>query len=300
MLGIYDFFRNITDAANTQVAWLSNLVERNLDWTKLKCKRYNDILNAIDSSDMVREMITQLDCMKQRKTWATKKRGNLRQYNSEVPEILQDSIGIEKWMESTAIANQTSWDSGLAKRCLNCAYVKCLTKLNWKFNTNKWYTSSNFQEARRLLDIGCPPVKEEIKYKDIGLKSYRGLVMPLSYYPSLVNCNHTNRLCTISPSVPPANHDILFPPSSPDKSKMLPPPTPPTKWKTIEQDESTIGGFLMDFAFDGSEDWNSTPTKKEARTILLGHTAKWPAQSRQRPMRTPQVQSRQCYHRWGW
>jgi hypothetical protein len=75
MLRIYDLFGDITDAANAQIAWLSNFPERNLDWNKLKYKRYNDFLKALDSSGRVREMIKQHHNAQQRKTWATKKPG---------------------------------------------------------------------------------------------------------------------------------------------------------------------------------------------------------------------------------
>jgi len=36
MLEIYDLFGDITDAADTHVAWLANFVERNLDSKMLK------------------------------------------------------------------------------------------------------------------------------------------------------------------------------------------------------------------------------------------------------------------------
>jgi hypothetical protein len=47
---------------------LSNFAERNLDWKKLKYKRYNDFLKALDSSGRVREMMKLCRSAQQRKT----------------------------------------------------------------------------------------------------------------------------------------------------------------------------------------------------------------------------------------
>jgi len=175
-------------------------------------------------------------------------------------------------MRLTAIANQTSRDSGLAKSCLNWAYLNCHPKLNWKSKTNKWYTSADFQEAKRLFDNVWHQMEEVIDYEAMGLKWFRGFVMPISYYPGMDDCDHTNQLHIISPSVPPdnqgtppSNHVIPIPPPSPDKSKMLPPPTPPHNKK--ERDGSNIGGLLMDLAKDGFEDGTSTPAEEEACTV---------------------------------
>jgi hypothetical protein len=184
---------DITDAANTQDTWLSNFAERNLDWKKLMYNRYNDFLKALDSSGRVREMIKQHHTAQQRKTKATKKLGNLRQHYPKLQAILSDSTGSEKWMRITAIPNQTSRDPGLAKRCLNLAYVNRLTKLNRKSKVNMWYTSRDFQEAKTLFDKGCPQLEEGINYEAMGLKLYRGLVMPLSYYLGMDDCNNANR-----------------------------------------------------------------------------------------------------------
>ena len=291
MLEIYDLFGDITDAANAQVAWLSNFAERNLDWKKLKYKRYNDFLKALDRSGRVREMIKQHHSAQQRKARATKKLGDLWQHYPELQEILGDSNGSEKWLRLAAIANQTSRDPELAKRCLNRAYVNRLTKLNRKSKANKWYTSGDFQEAKKLLDNGCPQLEEGIDYEAMGLKWYRGLVMPLGYYPSMDDRDHANRLRTISPSVPPADHEIPVPPPSPDKSKMLPPPTPPTKGK--EKDEGKVGGLLMDLAEDGSEDGTSTPAEEEAGTTPAAPTGKEAGTTPEKPDRpaTPNSES---------
>jgi len=282
MLKIYDLFGDITGAGNAQVAWLSNFAKRKLDWKKLKYKRYNDFLKALDSSGRVREMIMQHPSAQQGKTRATKKLGDLWQHYPELQEILSDSSASENWMRLTPIANQTSKDPGLPKRCLNRAYLNHLTKLNRKSKANKWYTSGDFQEAKKLLDNDCPQLEEGIDYEAIGLKCYQGLVMPLNYYPGMDDRNHANPLRTISPSVPPAEHDIPVPPPSPDKSRMLPPPTPPTKGKEKENDESNVGGLLMDLAEDGCEDVISTPTEKHAGTIPPASTGKKAGTSREK------------------
>ena len=177
-------------------------------------------------------------------------------------------------MRLTAIASKISRDSGLAKRCLNRAYVNRLPKLNRKLKANKWYTSGDFQEATKLLDNGCPQLEEEIDYEAMGLKWYRGLVMPLSYYPGMDDRNIANRLRTISPSVPPADpgipladHGISVPPPSPEKSKILLPPTPSTKGKEKEKIESNVGVLLTDLAEEGSEYGTSTPTENDTCTV---------------------------------
>jgi len=184
-------------------------------------------------------------------------------------------------MRLTAIANQTSRDPGLEKRYLNLAYVNRLTKLNRKSKANKWYTSGDFQAAKKLLDNCYPQLEEGINHEAMGLKLYRGLVMALSYYTGMDDHNNTNRVRTISPSVPPADHGIPpadhgippadhgipVPPPSPDKSKMLPPPTPSIKGKEKEKDESNVGGLLMDLVGGGSEDGTSTPTEKDDGTV---------------------------------
>ena len=113
-----------------------------------------------------------------------------------------------------------------------------------------------------------------MNYEAMGLKYYRGIVMPLSYYLAIDDRNHDNRLRTISPSVSPADHEIPIPPPSTDKSKMLPLPTPPTKRKDNEKDGSNVGGFFMDLAEDGSEDGTSTPTEKHAGMTLPAPTKK--------------------------
>jgi hypothetical protein len=164
-------------------------------------------------------------------------------------------------MRLTVIANQTSRDPGLAKRCLNLAYVNSLTKLNRKLKANKWYTAGDFQEAKKLLENDCPQLEEGMDYKAMGLNWYWGLVMSLSYDPGMDDHNHANRLRTISPSVPPADHGIPVPLSSPNQSWMLPPRTASTKGKEKKKDESNIGGLLINLAEDGYEDVTSTATE---------------------------------------
>ena len=281
MLEIYDICGDITDVANAQVACLSNFAERYLNWKKLKYKRNNDFLKALDSSSRVREMVKQHHTAQQRKTWGTKKMGVLWQHYPEHQEILTDSTGSEKWMRLTAIANETSRDPVFAKRCLNLADVNHLTNLDCKSKANKWYISGDFQDAKKLLDTGCPQLEEGINYDAMGLKWSQGLVMPLRYYPGMDDRNNANRLRTMTPSVPPADHrilptdhGILVRPPPPDKSKMLPPPTPSIEGKEKEKDENKVGGLLMDLAKNGSEDGTSTPTEQDAGTVPPATTKK--------------------------
>jgi hypothetical protein len=105
--------------------------------------------------------------------------------------------------------------------------------------------------------------------------------MPLNYYPGIENRNIANRLRTISQSVPPADHGIppanygiSVPPSSPDTSKMPPPPTPLTKGKEKKKDAGNVGGISMDLAKGESGDTTSTPTKKEASMVPPAPTKK--------------------------
>jgi len=85
-----------------------------------------------------------------------KELGDLWQHYPELQAILTNYSGSEKWMRLTAIANQTSRDLWFAKRYLNPAYINRLTKLNWKSKTDKSYTSGDLQEAKKLIDNGCP------------------------------------------------------------------------------------------------------------------------------------------------
>jgi hypothetical protein len=59
-----------------------------------------------------------------------------------------------------------------------------------------------------LLDNGCPQLEEGIDYEAMGLNWHWGLVMPLAYYTGMDDRNNTGRLCTISPSVLPADLGI--------------------------------------------------------------------------------------------
>jgi len=226
-------------------------------------------------------MIQQCHTAQQRKTCATKKLEELWQHYPELQEDPSDSNGSQMWKQLTAIASQSSRDHKLAMRCLNSPYVDCLGKLNQESNGNKWYTSGDFQAAKKLLDDGSPWMEERVNYEAMGLNWYRGLVMPLSDYRGMDGHNDTNQLCTMSPSIPPAghwipaadhgippaDHEIPIPPPSPNKSKMLPPPTPSTKGK--DKDGNNIGGLLIDQAEDGSEDGTSIPTETEADMIRL-------------------------------
>jgi hypothetical protein len=98
MMWMYDILGNITDAANTQVAWLSNFAERNPDSKKLKYKHYNDLPTARIRSVRVREVIKQHHTAQQRKTQATKELGDLWQHYPEIQEILRDSSRCQKTM----------------------------------------------------------------------------------------------------------------------------------------------------------------------------------------------------------
>jgi hypothetical protein len=131
-------------------------------------------------------------------------------------------------MQFTTISIQISRDPKLVKRCLNRAYINNVTKLNPKSKANKWYTSGDFQEAKMLIENSCPLLNEVINYEAIRLKWYRGSVMPLGCSPGRHYRDQANRLRTISPSVPPADHVIPGLPPSSDKSKMLPRRTPST------------------------------------------------------------------------
>jgi len=91
--------------------------------------------------------------------------------------------------------------------------------------------------------------------------------MPLGGYPGMDDHNHANRICTISPSIPPVDYRIPVQPATPNKRKMLPPRTPPTQGKEQEMDESNVGGLLMDLAEEGSEDGTSTPAENMGSAI---------------------------------
>jgi len=120
------------------------------------------------------------------------------------------------------------------------------------------------------------------------------------------NSTHADQLCTISPSVPPADHRISVPAPSSDQSNMPQPPTRSTKGTEKETDESKVGGRLLDLSRDGSEDETSNPTEKdtgnvppastekEAGAILPVPPRKTAVQSLQLPPRRTQVQSSQC------
>ena len=90
--------------------------------------------------------------------------------------------------------------------------------------------------------------------------------MPLGYYPGMDDNDHASQLHTISPSVPPTDHEITIPPPFPDLPQMLPSPTTPTKKTGMEKekDQSRVGGLLMDLAKDGSDDGCWAPVEKVA------------------------------------
>ncbi|KAF8516074.1 hypothetical protein BDD12DRAFT_985043 [Trichophaea hybrida] len=184
MHSVYELFADIHEVSNAQVAWLSK---------------------TIDSSGWVREMVQQHNTTQKKKERATKTLGDYWQQNPELLEILNEGDGSEKWLRLTALATLTAKDPELAKRCLNYAYVSRIIKLGRKSKVNRWYTSTDFKEAKTLAEKGCPVVNEEINLGEMGLKLYRGLVMPDACYPFKED---QSRIRTLSPSVPPPNRQI--------------------------------------------------------------------------------------------
>ncbi|KAF8542943.1 hypothetical protein BDD12DRAFT_875462 [Trichophaea hybrida] len=102
-----------------------------------------------------------------------------------------------KWLRLTTIANRTTKNPELAKKCLNYAYVSRIVKLGRK-SIVKWYTSAGFKEAKKLVEKGCPSLDEGINLGEMALKQYRGLIMPVGLYP--FKEDHA-RIRTLSPSV---------------------------------------------------------------------------------------------------
>jgi hypothetical protein len=98
MYKIYDLFGNITDPINAQVAWLSNIALRNLDWMKLRYKRYRDFRKTLDCSGRLRKIIQQHDSAQQRTTPASNKQRDLWQQYPELLEIRTGCRRIEKWI----------------------------------------------------------------------------------------------------------------------------------------------------------------------------------------------------------
>jgi len=295
MLVIYDLIGDISNAAFAQVAWLSKFIERNLGWKTLKYMLYNDFLKALDSSGREREIIKHHHSAQLRNTQAMKKLGDLCQLYPELQEIVSDTSGSENWIWSTAITNWTSRHLDLLMWCFNRVFINILSKLNLKSNSIKGYTSRDFHKDKKLLDYGCPQLKEGIDYEAMGLKWYGRLVLLLTDYPATDDRRNANALRILSPSVPPAdhgippadnvtcsadrgtppadhgiprtNHRIPVPPPSADISKILPPPTPSSKGKEKEKNESNIGGHLMDLAEVGPEDGTSTPADNDTGSM---------------------------------
>ncbi|KAF8243729.1 hypothetical protein K440DRAFT_636810 [Wilcoxina mikolae CBS 423.85] len=179
---------------------------------------YYDYLRTIDSSGRIREMVKQLNTVQNNKDRATKTLGEYWQQSSKVLEILNEGDGSEKLLRLTALATRTAKDPELAKRCLNYAYVSRIIKLGRKSKVYRWYTSADFKEAKVLLEKECPVVNEEINLEKMGLKLYRGLVMPVAYYPFKED---QSRIRTLSPSALPPNRQIPY--SSPVLISSAPP-----------------------------------------------------------------------------
>jgi len=91
--------------------------------------------------------------------------------------------------------------------------------------------------------------------------------MPLCYSWSMDDCNNSNQLLTILPSVLPADHGIPIPSPSANISRIFPLPTTQTKGKDMEKDRRNHGGNSMDLGNDLSEKGSSIPSKKEAGMI---------------------------------
>ena len=96
--------------------------------------------------------------------------------------------------------------------------------------------------------------------------------MVLSNYSGMNDCNNANQHHIITPYVPPANYGIPKPPPSPDKSKMLPPPTPVSKGEEKEKDCCNVGNILMDLAKDGAGNGTGIPAEIDTSTILPAPT----------------------------
>ncbi|KAF8246147.1 hypothetical protein K440DRAFT_645240 [Wilcoxina mikolae CBS 423.85] len=94
------------------------------------------------------------------------------QQSPELLEILNEGDGSEKWLRLTALAIRTAKDPKLAKWCLNYAYVFRIIKLGRKSKVNRWYMSTDFKEAKALLENECLVVNEEINLVIMGLKLY--------------------------------------------------------------------------------------------------------------------------------
>ncbi|KAF8241920.1 hypothetical protein K440DRAFT_640836 [Wilcoxina mikolae CBS 423.85] len=229
MHSVYELLADINEVSNVQVIWLSKFEENNAGSRDLDYKRYYDYLRTIDSSGQVREMAKQHNTAQRNKDHAMKQLGDYCQQSSELMEILNEGDGSEKWLLLTALATQTSKDPELAKRCLNYAYVSHIIKLGGKSKPNRWYTSADFKEAKASLEKGCPVVNEEINLRRMGLKLYRGLVMPVAYYPFKEDKSHPR---TLLPSAPTPNCQI------PSASPVLISSTPPTEEEKLSNFEA--------------------------------------------------------------
>jgi len=147
MLIIYVFFHNYADACNAQVALLLIFTEWNQEWKKLKYKWYNECLEVLDRSGIVKEIVEQHHSDPKCRTIASKSVEALWQWYPELKTILGSSLGSEMWLWITSILSGTTRDSQLTKWFLNCTYVNHLTKRNWNSKANRWYTSTDIQEV---------------------------------------------------------------------------------------------------------------------------------------------------------
>ena len=145
-------------------------------------------------------------------------------------------------------------------------HVNCSLQIRQKSVTNKWQTAANFQIAKMMLDDGCSLLEDETDCKAMGMKWYWGVVMPLSYHPSMDNCNYADQHCTIPPSEAPVDHSIPVPRRSPKQCKVVQLPTPAATesglGKNTKNHRSDVGEYMMNQAKDGSGDGASTNVKK--------------------------------------
>ncbi|KAF8248564.1 hypothetical protein K440DRAFT_642215 [Wilcoxina mikolae CBS 423.85] len=251
MHDVYELFADIHELSNAPVAWLSNFEENNAWWRELGYKRYYDYLRTIDSSGRVTEMVKQHNTAQKNKDRAMKKLGNYWQQSPELLEILNEGDGITR----------TAKDPELAKQCLNYVYVSRNIKLGWKSKVNRWYTYADFKEVQALLEKGCPLVNEEISLGKMGLKLYRGLVMPVAYYPFKKDQSRTR---TLSPSAPPPNHQIpsASPVLIPSVSPVLIPSVSPVLISSAlpnEEEEEKLSDFEAPTPSESRSSEDSSP-----------------------------------------
>ncbi|KAF8243943.1 hypothetical protein K440DRAFT_611128 [Wilcoxina mikolae CBS 423.85] len=121
----------------------------------------------------------------------------------ELIEILSESDGTTKWVQLSALAHITPNNAELAKKCLNCAYVGRLTGPGHS-QVNKWYTVGDLRQAKNLVENPRQKLERPVDCERMGLKWYRGLIMPGCYYPGKEDHPHSS-------PVPPEHDGLLLP-----------------------------------------------------------------------------------------